>query len=137
LSGFERYLCAMFKKGMVMLILTCMMLHCASRVGFLSYLYQQRHEIAFTLGLIAEVPIAMCSSDYDFNDDLSVHVSDNDDAARQTLPMALEINLFYVAVETPEFAAMETGMSKSAPFRWNSPLQGCLRSIFHPPSLQA
>ena len=120
-----------------MLILTCMMLHCASRVGFLSYLYQQRHQIAFTLGLIAEVPIAMCSSDYDFNDDLSVHVSDNDNAAHQSLPMAFEINLFCVAVETPEFSAQEIGARESTSPRWSSPLQGCLRSIFHPPALQA
>jgi hypothetical protein len=127
----------MFRKGMVMLILTCMMLHCASRVGFLSYLQQQRHEIAFALGLITEVPIAMCSSDYDFSDGLSIHVSDHDDAARQTLPMAFEINLFCVAVEMPVFAAKEVGNNAAHTSRWSSPLQGCLRSIFHPPAILA
>lgn len=120
-----------------MLILTCMMLHCASRVGFLSYLYQQRHEIAFTLGLIAEVPIAMCSSDYDFNDDLSVHVSDSDDAAHQALPMAFEINLFCVAVAMPDFAAKEAVSTATGTHRWSGPRAGCLRSIFHPPAGRA
>lgn len=131
---FPRYLWRMFKKGMVMLILTCMMLHCASRVGFLSYLYQQRHEIALALGLIAEVPIAMCSSDYDFNDDLSVHVSDNDEAARHTLPVAFEINLFCIAVAMPDLAAKEAGNTPGTSRYWSSPLAGCLRSIFHPPA---
>lgn len=119
---------------MVILILTCMMLHCASRVGFLSYLYQQRHEIAFALGLIAEVPIAMCSSDYDFSDDLSVHVSDNDEAARQTLPMAFEINLFCIAEEIPDLAVKEAGNTPGTPHDWSCPRAGCLRSIFHPPA---
>lgn len=120
-----------------MLILTCMMLHCASRVGFLSYVHQQRHEIAFALGLITEVPMAMCSSDYDFSDGLSIHVSDNDDTARQTLPMAFEINLFCVAVEMPDLAAKEVGSNATYTSRGSSPLQGCLRSIFHPPAILA
>ncbi|MBT1684990.1 hypothetical protein [Dawidia soli] len=111
-----------------------MMLHCASRVGFLSYLYQQRQEIAFALGLIAEVPIAMCSSDYDFTDDLAVHVSDNDEAARHTLPMAFEINLFCTAVAMPDFAAKEAGNTPGISHDWCSPLAGCLRAIFHPPA---
>jgi hypothetical protein len=122
---------------MVMLILTCMMLHCASRVGFLSYLHQQRHEIAFALGLITEVPIAMCSSEYDFSDGLSIQVSDHDDAARQTLPMAFEINLFCVAVEIPDLAVKQVGNNATHTSRWSSPLQGCLRSIFHPPAILA
>lgn len=41
-----------------------MTLHCASRLGVVSYLYENRLEIAYQIGLIAEIPIAMCAGDY-------------------------------------------------------------------------
>jgi hypothetical protein len=68
-------------------------LHCSSRIGFLSYLYQQRHEIAYAFGLIAEIPIAMCSSDYNFQTEDVLQ----DDSDYASLPLAIhasEINLF-------------------------------------------
>lgn len=78
-----------------LVILCSMMLHCASRLGILSYLYQERHSIAQAVGLIQEVPIALCSSDYDFNQGL-LSIQDHNDS--ETLPVtfghAHEINLF-------------------------------------------
>ncbi len=41
-----------------------MILHCASRLGVISYLYNNRHDIAYRIGLRAEMPIAMCSGEY-------------------------------------------------------------------------
>jgi hypothetical protein len=41
-----------------------MVLHCASRLGILSWLYSKRHDIAYHIGLIAELPIAMCNGEY-------------------------------------------------------------------------
>ena len=82
------------KRVISLVILCSMMLHCASRLGILSYLYQERHSIAHSMGLIQEVPIALCSSNYDFNKGLSIQ--DNDDS--QTLPVTIahaqEITLF-------------------------------------------
>lgn len=81
------------KRIISLLILTSMMLHSASRLGILSHLYEERHSIALTVGLIAEIPIASCSSDYDFSTGLSVQYEDENTPAR-TLAQAHEINLF-------------------------------------------
>jgi hypothetical protein len=42
-----------------------MTLHCAMTLGFIDYLYNERHKISMTLGLIEEVPIALCGSRYE------------------------------------------------------------------------
>jgi len=123
------------RKGIVLVILCSMMLHCASRVGFLSYLHQQRQEIAYSLGLISEMPIAICSSDYDFNSGLVIHASGDESTAGQTLPVALEIKLFFSPVEIPVMIP-ETiiAIRNDIPYG-GRPLTGCLLSIFHPPAL--
>ncbi len=72
-----------------------MSLHCSSRLGFVSYLYQQRHEIAFSLGLTAEKVIAMCNGDYHQQTTL---VSDQSNHETAPVPQALEINLFFAVV---------------------------------------
>lgn len=77
-----------------LVILCSMMLHCASRLGILSYLYQERHSIAHAMGFIKEIPIALCSSDYDFNKGLSIQDSDNSQSFPVTIAHAQEIILF-------------------------------------------
>jgi len=111
-----------------------MLLHCASRIGFLSYLYEQRQQIAYALGVISEIPIAMCSSDYDFQDGLEIHASQDDAAAGQSLPMALEIKLFFSAVEIPILIPEGVSPVKHYASASSHPLHGCLQSIFHPPA---
>jgi hypothetical protein len=71
-----------------------MMLHCASRLGVLSYLYQERHSIAHAVGLIQETPIALCSSDYDFNQGLSIQDHGDSETLPVTFGHAHEITLF-------------------------------------------
>jgi hypothetical protein len=111
-----------------------MVLHCASRVGFLSYLYQQRQEIAYALGLITEIPIAMCSSDYDFNDDLVIHAPHHENSSGQTIPVALEITLFFSAI-TLSLTMPEKGeVVENQNFFCSRALTGCLQAIFHPPA---
>lgn len=75
-----------------LLILSSMMLHSASRLGVLSRLYEERHSIALTVGLLAEVPIASCSGDYDFDTGLHVQYDDETVPVR-ALAQAQEINL--------------------------------------------
>jgi hypothetical protein len=77
-----------------LVILCSMMLHCASRLGILSYLYQERHSIAHAVGLIQEIPIALCSSDYDFNQGLSIQDHDDSETLPVTFGHAHEITLF-------------------------------------------
>lgn len=84
------------KRITIYLLLLCMTLQCASRIGVLSYVYQQRHALAYQIGILAEIPIAMCNSDFDF--DQGLHIEEQKDAST-TLPVssllqAREINLF-------------------------------------------
>lgn len=111
-----------------------MVLHSASRLGVLSYLYQQRHEIAYAVGIIAEIPIAMCSDDYDFNPGLSIVSADESDLSTPpALVQAKEIQLYFSELhnlndpkrsESKITAAFQVEVTYSSP-----PL-----SIFHPPS---
>ena len=87
----------MMRRTLALLILFSMVLHCASRLGVLSYLYENRNHIANSIGLISEVPIAMCSSDYDFNEGLHIQHTDNHPSAPASFLTAHEITLFYQA----------------------------------------
>src|SRR6188768_2953536 len=84
----------MMRRTLALLILFSMVLHCASRLGVLSYLYENRNHIANTIGLISEVPIAMCSSDYDFNEGLHIQTADAHPSAPASFLTAHEITLF-------------------------------------------
>jgi hypothetical protein len=84
----------MVKKSLSVIILVSMVLHCSSRLGVLSYLYEHRHNIAYRVGLVTEIPIAICKSNYNFSKGLIIqHDNINDEAA--SLTTAHEINLFF------------------------------------------
>lgn len=92
----------MIRKSLSIVILFSLMLHCAGRTGFLSYLYKQRHEIAYAMGLINEVPIAICSAGY-FVHEHGLTLQTTDDGNVPTvLTNAAEIVLFFM---TPEFSS--------------------------------
>lgn len=90
----------------VAVILIGMGLHCSSRIGFLSYLYQQRHEIAYAIGLIAEVPIAMCSSDYHFQTGDVLQ----DDSEHKSLPLAIHASEITLFINKPVVSANFTAV---------------------------
>lgn len=125
----------MIRRSLTFVILFAMMLHSSSRIGILSLLYQSRHEFAFRAGLIAEIPIAMCSSDYDFTNELEF-VDPGDD--RSTLPPVFtqmrEILLFFqdsmISVK-PSLRLMET---KNFAFHRERKYSSPGKDIFHPPS---
>ncbi|HTF19003.1 MAG TPA: hypothetical protein VK658_13070 [Chryseolinea sp.] len=113
-----------------------MVLHNASRLGVISYLYQQRHEIAYAMGIIAEIPIAMCSHDFDFNQGLTIHENQDSDATvPPILAQAQEIHLFINApwdlVIDPRRPILSHELRTH--FREDSYATPSL-SIFHPPS---
>jgi hypothetical protein len=72
-----------------------MVLHCAGRLGVLSYLYKNRLEIANAVGLISEIPIALCSNDYDGDRGLTIHLPDADRSLPVSFLSAREIILFF------------------------------------------
>lgn len=112
-----------------------MTLHCFSRLGVLSYIFEKRHEIAYALGLIAEVPIAMCSSDYDFTPGLVIDHAQDEHQLPPSVSPAQEIILFIhtVTVEIkPRHAASFTkGFDQRDEGKYPSPSL----SVFHPPSV--
>ena len=121
----------MLRRVTSILLLTALFTHCAGRLGVLSYMYEKRHDIAFTIGFIAESPIALCSADYDF--DPGIKIVDHD----QTAPLihAQEIVLFYEPVpqdDLPEFSFLRK-VSETK----NHEIDDLTRShsIFHPPSI--
>ncbi len=91
----------MIRKSLSIVILFSLMLHCAGRTGFLSYLYKQRHEIAYGLGLIDEVPIAICTAGYFVHENGLVIQTGETTNVPVVLTNAAEIVLFFT---TPEFS---------------------------------
>lgn len=89
------------KRAVVFLILLSMMLHCSIRLGFFTWIYQNRLEIAFTLGLSDEKPITMCGHEYDVDRAVKIEVSqDNHDKLPINPFQVREINLFLSMTET-------------------------------------
>ncbi|HZX73350.1 MAG TPA: hypothetical protein VFE57_02950 [Cyclobacteriaceae bacterium] len=122
----------MLRKGLCFVVLVAMIAHCASRLGVVSFLYQKRHAIAYSMGVIAEVPIAMCTSDYDFGKGPNIETSSSEAAAPITI-LAQEINLFFVAqleMQKPQSQLLSNDFSDSSidHYRLNS-----LTQIFRPP----
>ncbi len=125
------------RKVVIFVILGSMILHCASRVGFLSYLYQNRNEIAYTLGLADEMPIAMCNSDYDFDKGLTIQAVDHDETSQRTFPIAFEIKLFCDSDKTQVPDRIGTPLHAIGIPAKNGLLQGCPQSVFRPPVSQS
>jgi hypothetical protein len=125
----------MLKRGIIAIVLFTMVLHSASRVGFLSYLYQQRQQIAYSLGFIEEVPVAVCSSDYDFSQDLTIETSDEVDS---TLPAAMllanEIHLFFIKHTVDLHPLLSFLRENTIPGVVERIYLPPTLSIFHPPS---
>jgi hypothetical protein len=66
------------------------------RIGILSYLYQQRFEVAYYFNLIKEVPMALCGSDYKTpHEDLVILDQQEDGQIPASLTSSEEIILFF------------------------------------------
>jgi hypothetical protein len=117
-----------------MVILGSMVLHCAGRLGLLSHLYENRHRIAIAVGLIAEVPIAMCSSDYDFHTGLTLRESDSaKQPVQHLLIQAQEIILCMPpAAGQPSFINIPYRIKATTPYT-GRPYHAANADIFHPP----
>lgn len=123
------------RRALCFAILVSMTLHCASRLGLLSYLYQNRHSVAFTIGLIKEVPIAVCSSDYDGDKTLIITAQeDTDKSLPATFSQAQEINLYFersIFNNVRQFAWLVSGR---IPHIEETPYSSPIEDIFHPPT---
>lgn len=110
------------------------MLHSAGRLGFLSYLYEQRHAIAFAAGFIDSIPIAICSSNYDFNDTLEFKSGPHEEEVPATLFQGNEINLFIQHPYYPVSNLTELSRRQKFPDHTNRPYPEQAFAVFHPPT---
>ena len=123
------------KRALAIVVLASMVLHCCSRLGVISFLYSKRHDIAYQVGLTAEIPIAMCNGEY-FAKQAPLVLNDHQDQDEQSpshMPNAKEIQLFVLQSTIPLF-----GYSQSATLKHNTllPMQHYSPpdlAIFHPP----
>lgn len=98
-------------------------------------MYEKRNEIAYAIGLIAEIPIAICSSDYDFNKGLVIDHGDDHHPAPKQLTHAQEIILFAPAAALdvkPAFFGLNTRDAAYVNELYYSPPPF---PIFHPPAV--
>jgi hypothetical protein len=111
-----------------------MALHCACRIGFVDHLYNNRYKIAFSTGLIVEIPIALCGSKYEHSKTLKIETSDNADAVPLANIKTDPINLFFVtAYVHPN--SRRVLIDASASFQGTNLYRLTLvKGIFHPPS---
>jgi len=112
-----------------------MTLHCAGRLGVLSYLYQNKNQIAHSLGLITELPIALCSSDYDFDTGYVFQSTDDSSATLPLLFQVSELNLFI----TTKFQLPSADRLLLTVFQFYSEQEKLLmrppQSVFQPPAV--
>jgi hypothetical protein len=123
------------KRILSLVVLLSMLLHCSSRLGILSYVYKNRQEIAYSVGMISERPIAFCSSDYDGGRDLTIQQHDDGDHLPPAFAQAREINLFCHQIDfalQPSYTF--TGHIHS-PFIHPAPYPEPPSAIFHPPAV--
>jgi hypothetical protein len=125
----------MIRKALSIVVLFSLLLHCSSRLGFLSYLYQQKYKMAFAVGLINEIPIASCSSDYDFGDSKKLDVKEESGQPAPSLRQASEITLFFSTVFLPISSNKFISVTYLYPVVKDLFKSEAIHSIFHPPSL--
>ncbi len=122
------------KRAVAIVVILTMVLHFASRSGFISYLYSQRHNIALHLGLIDEKPIASCDGNY-FSESAPLIISNDQDdhsPAPSHLSSAKEIFLFLESVNPYEPDLKGLPMLIAFPIQ-PGPYTGPSLAIFQPP----
>jgi hypothetical protein len=127
----------MIRKLTVYIILVSMVLHSACRLGILDQIYQKRNEIAYAIGLVKEIPIAVCSSDYAYRKSLKVATQDDPHSVPSAIFKAEAINLFFMAsyeLTDPKKTALYDIISGYHTDLYNLT---SVRSVFHPPSFPA
>lgn len=125
----------MIRRILATIILLSMVLHCASRLGILSYLYKNRNELAYVVGLVSEIPIAICSSDYDFNEGLHIQHADAQPSTPVSFLTAPEITLFYIPPFSVALHSNSMAENTAYPAYQELAYTTPLHSIFQPPRI--
>jgi hypothetical protein len=117
-----------------MLVLSGMILHSLGRLGILSYLYVNRHDIAYSLGISAERVISMCRGDYFAKQELKINDDSTQDSAG-TIVEAQEIILFYQDVTAWTPLSFQFFLPSPGELFQQKVYSRFPNSIFHPPQV--
>jgi hypothetical protein len=100
----------------------------------IDFLYIKRNHIAFSLGLLTEVPIAVCSGEYEFDRGLIMISQQNDSTSQMPLAQAEEINLFVSPVCVVSLTNTFTTFDQVVPVENKAPRDPHSISVFQPPA---
>jgi hypothetical protein len=127
----------MRKKTIVYIILLSMVVHCGCRLGFIDHLYNKRQEIAYVLGLITEIPMSVCGSNYEHPKTFEVEIHTDSHSVPPLVIKAEAINLFFIsAYSHPDFEKVL--LYKNSSFHSADLYQSALiKEAFRPPTLLA
>ncbi len=122
------------RRTVSLIILTSILLHGASRLGVLSHLYENRHRIAYAVGLIAEIPIALCSGDYDFSPGLKIQAQSDEHSAPpifQAREIVFFLDMPFVSVDYQTFLLSKMDYRPYQEIAYHTPPA----DLFHPPRI--
>jgi hypothetical protein len=132
---FEILNCGMSKRLGIYLVLFSMTLHCACRLGFIDYIYNNRNEIGYALGLVSELRITVCSNNYNSGKNLRIVVGDSSSSTPNTVFKTEHINLFFVPLPWNPHTTREIHNRQSRFTVPNFYKLQLVTSVFHPPSM--
>ena len=128
-------LLARLNRFISIVVLFCMTLHCAGRLGVLSWIYEQRQVIAFELGLTNKTPIAECGTAY-LNDGLVIVQQDDSSQGRPSVTFQAKEICLFVEESSFEIFSVKVLINRQYPPDLMSQIPfGYDKGIFHPPSL--
>lgn len=130
------YLAPEMKRAVVFVILTSMILHCSVRLGFVTWLYQNRQDIAYAFGFGDEPPITMCSHADDLDRAVKIEVAQDNHDKRMPVSafQTREINLFFVSHILSNSHELALLREQPVPYVVDKDYPEPLLTVFHPPA---
>jgi hypothetical protein len=123
------------RRNLSIAILIIMTVHQAGRLGVFSFLYENKAKIAFTLGIIAELPVALCSSDYNADQSLVVFSAEDHESVPPVTIVTRDLNPFICSLF--ELSIPERNQLSAYLFISNTGriLPGTIQDLLRPPSI--
>ena len=130
------YLAPDMKRAIVFVILTSMTLHCSIRLGFMTWLYQNRQDIVYAFGLGDKPLITMCSHADDLDRAVKIEVAQDDYDKRMPVSafQVREINLFFVSHLLSASQELALLREQCVPHVVDKDYPEPLLTVFHPPA---
>jgi hypothetical protein len=112
-----------------------MTVHQAGRLGFVSFLYENKARIAYSIGLITELPIALCSSDYTADQSLVIFAAEDSESVPPLAIQTRDLNPFIFSLFVLPAPARSLLCSDLFVPDSGNILPGAVQALFRPPSI--